>query len=256
MIATRQSVLGLTAGKLSLADSSGNNILWASSNAKNKYSNLVVLQDTGNLQLVALGVNSTSWESFQQPTDTLLPGQFRASGTSLLSRHSDTDFSAGRFGLYVQADPNVVLYFMELPGNKQHGLVRCVLGDQHQQPGRHPGRQHHGLPRRRRAWAPLLPDQERHGARPDASHAELHRTSTRRSTRTASSASTSDQKPPVVREGAAPCGPSRACSRVTAAAANTREFINEVQCTGQIQQEPVRKKRSNGDGPANFLSHH
>ncbi|KAF2290594.1 hypothetical protein GH714_014591 [Hevea brasiliensis] len=55
--------------------------------------------DTGNFVLV--GTNSDYlWESFKNPTDTILPSQTLEYDTVLFSRLSETNFSRGRFELY------------------------------------------------------------------------------------------------------------------------------------------------------------
>ncbi|KAH7510887.1 hypothetical protein FEM48_ZijujUnG0074600 [Ziziphus jujuba var. spinosa] len=50
------------------------------------------------------------WESFQNPTDTLLGGQVLLSEHQLFSSLSETDRSTGRFRLKMQVDGNLVLY--------------------------------------------------------------------------------------------------------------------------------------------------
>ncbi|XP_037469499.1 G-type lectin S-receptor-like serine/threonine-protein kinase LECRK2 [Triticum dicoccoides] len=84
--------------------------IWKNQNPNLQYGSDLVLQDSGNLQFLAFGGSTVMWESFRYPTDTLLPGQSMGSGEALHSKRSDTDFSRGRFGLYMQADGNIVLY--------------------------------------------------------------------------------------------------------------------------------------------------
>ncbi|KAM7502678.1 hypothetical protein LguiB_001582 [Lonicera macranthoides] len=64
--------------------------------------------NTGNFILV--GSNSSIlWESFKNPTDTLLPAQTMEIGGVLNSRISDTNFSQGRFQFRMLEDGSAVL---------------------------------------------------------------------------------------------------------------------------------------------------
>ncbi|KAG6582293.1 G-type lectin S-receptor-like serine/threonine-protein kinase LECRK2, partial [Cucurbita argyrosperma subsp. sororia] len=67
------------------------------------------MSDDGNFQLL----NSSSdpiWQSFDHPTDTLLPGQVLPKGHQLFSNvNGKTDYSKGRFMLDVADDGNVLL---------------------------------------------------------------------------------------------------------------------------------------------------
>ncbi|TKY68209.1 G-type lectin S-receptor serine/threonine-protein kinase RLK1 [Spatholobus suberectus] len=51
------------------------------------------------------------WESFEEPTDTILPGQNLAKPKTFRARQSDTSFNDGRFELAWQGDSTLVLYF-------------------------------------------------------------------------------------------------------------------------------------------------
>ncbi|KAB1220871.1 putative receptor protein kinase ZmPK1 [Morella rubra] len=67
------------------------------------------LLDSGNLVLY----NSDSqliWQSFDFPTDTLLPGQLLRAGNELVSSYSETNHSIGIFRIVMQNDGNVVMY--------------------------------------------------------------------------------------------------------------------------------------------------
>ncbi|XP_034591839.1 G-type lectin S-receptor-like serine/threonine-protein kinase LECRK3 [Setaria viridis] len=110
VIATKQSVLKFAeTGRVSLVD--GQSELWSPSNP---FGSALVLQDSGNLQLISK--DGVPWESFSNPTDTLLPGQNMSNrpGEYLQSRNTDTDFSPGRFTLNLQDDGNIVLYMKEI----------------------------------------------------------------------------------------------------------------------------------------------
>ncbi|XP_059640245.1 G-type lectin S-receptor-like serine/threonine-protein kinase LECRK3 [Cornus florida] len=70
--------------------------------------------DSGNFVLY----NSNQqiiWQSFEHPTDTLLPGQRLSSGEELFSSASNTDHSKGLFRLKMQSDGNLVQYPVDTP---------------------------------------------------------------------------------------------------------------------------------------------
>ncbi|KAF4377014.1 hypothetical protein G4B88_027653 [Cannabis sativa] len=71
--------------------------------------------DSGNFVLY----NSDSeaiWQSFENPTDTLLSGQILETGKELVSAVSESNHSSGEFQLTMQTDGNLVLY----PAIKDH----------------------------------------------------------------------------------------------------------------------------------------
>ncbi|KAL5567255.1 hypothetical protein UlMin_030419 [Ulmus minor] len=55
------------------------------------------------------------WESFNEPTDTLLPTQTLTRGKRLVARYSDANYSKGRFGFILRPDGNLVLYTRAFP---------------------------------------------------------------------------------------------------------------------------------------------
>lgn len=65
--------------------------------------------DNGNFVLYNSD-SSVMWQSFDYPTDTLLPGQRLGPGMDLFSSASETDHSKGRFTLRMQGDGNLVQY--------------------------------------------------------------------------------------------------------------------------------------------------
>ncbi|XP_050284584.1 G-type lectin S-receptor-like serine/threonine-protein kinase RLK1 isoform X3 [Quercus robur] len=75
-----------------------------------------VMSNTGNFVLQDSSFNNL-WESFKNPTDTLLPSQIveRSAGVVLYSRQSETNFSKGRFLLKLQDDGDLVLNTINLP---------------------------------------------------------------------------------------------------------------------------------------------
>ncbi|XP_065023207.1 G-type lectin S-receptor-like serine/threonine-protein kinase LECRK2 [Musa acuminata AAA Group] len=75
--------------------------------------------DTGNFMLV----NSQGlprWQSFQVPSDTILPSQVLDLGSHLSAHLMDDDYSSGRFTLLVQTDGNLVLYTVAAPSGFQY----------------------------------------------------------------------------------------------------------------------------------------
>ncbi|KAB5556380.1 hypothetical protein DKX38_007289 [Salix brachista] len=75
---------------------------------------LAAISDSGNFVLY----NSDSqiiWQSFDSPTDTLLPTQQLKAGVELFSPVSDTDLSTGIFRLKMQNDGNLVQYPVNTP---------------------------------------------------------------------------------------------------------------------------------------------
>ncbi|CAO2837212.1 unnamed protein product [Amaranthus hypochondriacus] len=67
-----------------------------------------VMNDTGNFILTSSSNNNPVWQSFDHPTDTLLPTQIMNLNGSIDCRLSDTNFTKGRFQMHFQRDGNVV----------------------------------------------------------------------------------------------------------------------------------------------------
>ncbi|RVW48674.1 G-type lectin S-receptor-like serine/threonine-protein kinase LECRK3 [Vitis vinifera] len=106
----RRSIVQLTAdGQLVLTDPKGKQIWDAGSGIS-----YAAMLDTGNFVLV--GQDSvTLWESFGEPTDTILPTQELNQGGKLVARFSETNYSNGRFMFTLQADGNLVMYTRDFP---------------------------------------------------------------------------------------------------------------------------------------------
>ncbi|KAL4601317.1 hypothetical protein ACB092_11G263700 [Castanea dentata] len=85
------------------------NELWKAPTPRNSKSSCVAIRDNGNLVILDELYNPI-WESFKEPKDTILPGQILYMDTALRSRQSNTNYSDGRFQLYLQLDGNLVLY--------------------------------------------------------------------------------------------------------------------------------------------------
>ncbi|KAL7174678.1 hypothetical protein ACSBR2_033846 [Camellia fascicularis] len=99
------SKLGLTVDRgLVLSDPQGKE-LWNSQLNNVAYG---FMNDTGNFVLVRSD-SVNLWESFKNPTDTMLPTQIMESGGVIFSRLSETNFSQGRFQFRLLPDGNLVL---------------------------------------------------------------------------------------------------------------------------------------------------
>ncbi|KAM0938700.1 putative protein kinase RLK-Pelle-SD-2b family [Dioscorea sansibarensis] len=71
------------------------------------------LLDTGNLILAAAD-STPNWQSFDFPTNTILPNQLLQKNKILRSHLYDNNYTNGRFELSMQADGNLVLYPLAL----------------------------------------------------------------------------------------------------------------------------------------------
>ena len=70
--------------------------------------------DSGNFVLA--GQDSINlWESFNNPTDTILPTQMLNQGSNLVARLSETNYSSGRFMLMLHSNGSLVMYTTNFP---------------------------------------------------------------------------------------------------------------------------------------------
>jgi len=97
-------------GKLSLRDATGQEI-W--NPGVSNVSHAAML-DSGNFVL-STPQSALIWQSFDDPTDTILPRQVLREGSQLYARLMPTDYSRGRFELALQNDGNLVLYPIGFP---------------------------------------------------------------------------------------------------------------------------------------------
>ncbi|KAJ8763234.1 hypothetical protein K2173_026135 [Erythroxylum novogranatense] len=105
----RRSKLSLLrTGNLILTDA-GRSIIWSSGTVSNSSVGLY-LDDNGNLVLCQED-NVILWESFDFPTDTLLPLQLLSKDTKLISSRSQSNISSGFYRLYFDNDNVIRLLF-------------------------------------------------------------------------------------------------------------------------------------------------
>ncbi|KAK2414226.1 putative receptor protein kinase ZmPK1 [Trifolium repens] len=101
----RSKLTLLNTGNIVLLDVSLNNV-WSSNTASLKPLELH-LKDDGNLVLRELQGTKILWQSFDSPTDTLLPGQPLTRYTKLIASRSETNHSSG-FYMFFFDDENVL----------------------------------------------------------------------------------------------------------------------------------------------------
>ncbi|KAK6939662.1 S-locus glycoprotein domain [Dillenia turbinata] len=97
----RRSKLSLDNGNLVLTDA-GQTIVWTT-DLVSTFSVQLKILDSGNLVLRTLG-GHTLWQSFDSPTDTLLPHQLLTRNTQLVSSRSPGNYSSGFYKLYFDND--------------------------------------------------------------------------------------------------------------------------------------------------------
>ena len=106
----------ITSAGLTLAGPKGDSI-WTS-NLEGIIVSVGSMLDTGNF--VLLNQNSEKlWQSFENPTDTLLPNQSLQPEGTLTSRLTDTNYTSGRFQLYFKGG-NVSLSPLGWPSPLKH----------------------------------------------------------------------------------------------------------------------------------------
>lgn len=98
-------------GRLELNDPRGQEIWAAAPAAAAAYAAVL---DTGNLVL-ADATSDVLWQSYDYPTDTLLPSQTMNRGNELISGFSAANYSKGRFLFTMQTDGNLVWYTRNFP---------------------------------------------------------------------------------------------------------------------------------------------
>ncbi|XP_004296355.1 PREDICTED: G-type lectin S-receptor-like serine/threonine-protein kinase RLK1 [Fragaria vesca subsp. vesca] len=102
-------------GKLTLTDvATGQQANIAADQSRDTGVAYAAMLDTGNFVLAT--ENSTYlWQSFDHPTDTLLPTQILNVNSSLFNQLTATNYSEGRFKFILESGGNLVLYTMNYP---------------------------------------------------------------------------------------------------------------------------------------------
>ncbi|RZC75597.1 hypothetical protein C5167_051081 [Papaver somniferum] len=95
-----------TSGGLILTPAQGENITIS---LHNKLASSASMQDSGNF-VIYDSDSKIIWQSFESPTNTLLPGQRFLPGMEMYSSASEADHSNGRFLLIMQLDGYLVQY--------------------------------------------------------------------------------------------------------------------------------------------------
>ncbi|KAF3787815.1 G-type lectin S-receptor-like serine/threonine-protein kinase [Nymphaea thermarum] len=101
-------------GRLILKDPNSVEILEIARSADEGVASAAML-DTGNFVLQNSDGSEFKWQSFDKPTDTILPGQVLKAEQQLLSAFSPTNLSTGRFFLKMQSDGNLVINRLRKP---------------------------------------------------------------------------------------------------------------------------------------------
>ncbi|XP_038981784.1 G-type lectin S-receptor-like serine/threonine-protein kinase LECRK3 isoform X1 [Phoenix dactylifera] len=99
-----------TDGKLSLQDHDAKEVWSVRVNSSVAYAAML---DNGNFVL-ASSDGLVRWQSFDNPSDTILPSQVLGPGKELRSRLMDTEYCGGRFDLIIQSDGNLTFYPIEV----------------------------------------------------------------------------------------------------------------------------------------------
>ncbi|GLJ11994.1 hypothetical protein SUGI_0181610 [Cryptomeria japonica] len=121
----KMSSLQLTNNGLSLYDST-KELKWSA--APSEKVAKAAMRNNGNLVLLSSSLEPI-WQSFDYPTDTLLPGQELKWKSTIYSKASNTNLSSGRFELALQEDGNLVLYPVERVYQGAYWSSRQLFGE-------------------------------------------------------------------------------------------------------------------------------
>ncbi|KAJ4760802.1 Serine/threonine-protein kinase [Rhynchospora pubera] len=112
ILAPKNSKLLLNQDGFLILISSNGSQLWSPDHPHD--ANVATLLDSGNFIICQFNCNATSppiWQSFLNLTDTIVPGQNLSNGQQLWSRLTDSNFSQGRFTLFIEStDGSLALY--------------------------------------------------------------------------------------------------------------------------------------------------
>ncbi|XP_049387270.1 G-type lectin S-receptor-like serine/threonine-protein kinase LECRK3 [Solanum stenotomum] len=78
------------------------------------------MNDNGNFVVMGRNSNDPLWESFRNPTNTLLPNQTLERGSFLVSQKSQANFTQGRFYLRMLDNGNMVLVTQSVSSNMDY----------------------------------------------------------------------------------------------------------------------------------------
>ncbi|GLT59538.1 hypothetical protein SLA2020_323510 [Shorea laevis] len=108
------SIIQLTIdGQFKLNDRQGKQV-WGATLAGVGSVSYAAMLDTGNFVLASQD-STNLWESFNLPTDTIVPAQVLKQGSSLVARYTQTNYSRGRYTFVMQPDGNLVTYITAFP---------------------------------------------------------------------------------------------------------------------------------------------
>ncbi|XP_020582293.1 G-type lectin S-receptor-like serine/threonine-protein kinase LECRK3 [Phalaenopsis equestris] len=114
-LSPNSSVILTSDGRLSLRDPAGTEV-WSPGAPAAAYAAML---DTGDFVLAGSD-SSVLWESFSDPTDTIVPTQTLKPDSKLVAKVNNGDFSEGRFKLEMQPDGNLVFYQIAVPTGHQY----------------------------------------------------------------------------------------------------------------------------------------
>ncbi|GJV23729.1 G-type lectin S-receptor-like serine/threonine-protein kinase LECRK3 [Tanacetum coccineum] len=97
-------------GSLSLDPGQGQQMINIYKSTNGQGASFASMQDSGNFVLYNYYGTRVLWQSFENPTETLLAGQHLVPEQALVSSVSEKDQSIGKFRLTLQYDGNLVLY--------------------------------------------------------------------------------------------------------------------------------------------------
>ncbi|XP_010257446.1 PREDICTED: G-type lectin S-receptor-like serine/threonine-protein kinase LECRK3 [Nelumbo nucifera] len=115
------SKVELTSDQLVLNDPQGQLIWKQPDTPPNAAISYGAMLDTGNFVLLPGPNSGYAWESFNSPTDTILPKQTLQLGGQLSSRQTGTNYSRGKFQLRFLDDGDLVLNTVGLPTSFSYG---------------------------------------------------------------------------------------------------------------------------------------
>ncbi|XWS71109.1 hypothetical protein CRYUN_Cryun03dG0109900 [Craigia yunnanensis] len=115
----RRSKVELTTDRGLVLSDPNDQVIWRSDFATGEVA-YATMNDTGNFVVYSTG-SQQLWESFENPTDTLLPTQVMDRNHFLSSRHKEHNFSKGRFQFRLLEDGNAVLNTINLQSNFPYG---------------------------------------------------------------------------------------------------------------------------------------